>query len=757
MTSILIEQICIKIAQKLQDSPSTQLDELVDFIQQMIEADSFLKTTLTEYQVQVNQGNATGYQVLVEGGLAYVGEHFHVSDSRVIEAALNKVLEVYLSKPTGIPCNLPLSRVIKFVGRDETLVMLHEKLEQSNTVAITSVCGMGGIGKTELALQYSYSQLSENSYPGGICWLDARGQDIGTGILDFARTQLFLPEPPNTLKTILQQIQWVCRRWRGEPILIVIDDVVNHEEIDSYLQLLDPRFRVIITTRLKIGNAAQQLELNVLTESASLELLGLTMNDADRIYSQLEDAKELCKWLGYLPLGLELVGRYMFRKKDLSIAEMLDRLKAKKLESLALVKASEMTAQRGVAAAFELSWSELPEASRIVSGLLSIFASAPIPWELVEQCLPDWDSEELEDLRDYELLERSLLSRVGKRLYELHPLIREFLRNKFYKFENSDDIIKIFCYIQSSLASTIPYPYLFNIELEKELIKILPHIREVANSFLDYLNEDYICNPFLGLAAFHQAQGNLNLAERWLREGILHCKGRVGKKHKSVASLMKELAFLLWLQGKYNDAEKLSRESLKLLKNVLEEDDLYIADAKDDLAKILTKKEIYSEAENLFAEALNIRKKNLGESHVTVALSVHNIGFNAQMSKQFHKAEVYYLKAIDIHSELDDGKLPLKVQTLSNLSKVYMDLERYSDAEKVLLEAIDLRKNILGNKYVFASRALLYLGKTYSRQGKIDEAILAYQEALDIFSESLGDEHEFTIECKADLLKIIQE
>ena len=58
------------------------------------------------------------------------------------------------NSPTEPPQNLPRSGVVKFVGRDKELARLHQELQESERIAITSITGMGGIGKTELALQY---------------------------------------------------------------------------------------------------------------------------------------------------------------------------------------------------------------------------------------------------------------------------------------------------------------------------------------------------------------------------------------------------------------------------------------------------------------------------------------------------------------------------------------------------------------------------------------------------------------------------
>jgi hypothetical protein len=67
-----------------------------------------------------------------------------------------------------IPNNVPYAGATAFVGRAKELGTLHKQLECEERVTICAVSGMGGVGKTELAIQYATQQL--NSYPGGICW-----------------------------------------------------------------------------------------------------------------------------------------------------------------------------------------------------------------------------------------------------------------------------------------------------------------------------------------------------------------------------------------------------------------------------------------------------------------------------------------------------------------------------------------------------------------------------------------------------------
>jgi len=63
--------------------------------------------------------------------------------------------------------NLPNSGVAKFVGRDEILVKINQILETDSRLVLQ---GMGGCGKTELALQYAWQQWHQENYSGGVCW-----------------------------------------------------------------------------------------------------------------------------------------------------------------------------------------------------------------------------------------------------------------------------------------------------------------------------------------------------------------------------------------------------------------------------------------------------------------------------------------------------------------------------------------------------------------------------------------------------------
>jgi tetratricopeptide (TPR) repeat protein len=592
MSDLLIEQFCVMLSEHLESAVGIPMSkaESARYLQAVIQADAKLRAVFEDRMVQFNQGNSTGFQTWLESGAkGFFGTNYIVSDPAILQEGLRSLLDELAKQPVGTPSNLPLSGVVKFVGRDEALEAVHEKLQQTTTVAITSVSGMGGVGKTELALQYAYGKLREMAYPGGICWIQARSQDVGIGILEFARDQLGLPQPPEEIETVPQQVKWVCGRWRGEPILMVLDDVTDYANVKPYLEQLDPRFRVLMTTRLKLGTPGQRLELEVLTEEAALELLRVLVDDAERINSQLEDAKRLCEWLGCLPLGLELVGRYLVEDEDISLAEVLELLKQERLAAEALLEAyPEMTASLGVATAFQLSWKELDNDfdAKKLSCLLGIFAVAPIPWELVEQCLPDWEKRRLALCRDKQLKKRSLLKRIGQARYQLHQLIREFFAVKL-QTELSDEAETLqqrFAEVLTAVAKTIPQTVTLDVIARVE--DALPHLAVVAERLTDLLEGGDKIWSMIGLARVAQAQSFWQEAERWYQRSLHISETQLGTDHPFTATSLNNLAALYYSTGRYSEAEPLFRRSLQIRETQLGNDHPLTATSLNNLAAL---------------------------------------------------------------------------------------------------------------------------------------------------------------------------
>lgn len=209
-------------------------------------------------------------------------------------------IEKYHFNPFDIRHDIPQSQARKFVGRDEQIEELRQLLQANDVVAITDVTGQGGVGKTELAIQYSWQYLED--YSGGCCWLNPQGIDLGKQLIEFALVNF----PHFDLRSELSpasQVAYCWRNWQPGKVLLIFDDVKDWMQIKPYLPPKGSRFKVLITTRQNTGLIYPSLPLGQLSLDAALELLA-TLLGKDRVEKELEFAKGLCRFVNYVPIGL---------------------------------------------------------------------------------------------------------------------------------------------------------------------------------------------------------------------------------------------------------------------------------------------------------------------------------------------------------------------------------------------------------------------------------------------------------------------
>jgi tetratricopeptide (TPR) repeat protein len=614
---------------------------------------------------------------------------------------------------------------------------LHEKLQQNERLAITAVKGMGGVGKTELALQYCYQHHKQGTYFGGICWLRAQEQDVGTQIVKFATAQLDL-KPLEDLD-LLTQLAYCWRHWRKGDVLIVFDNVTKYQDIAPYLPPREPRFKVLLTTRKELGKSVQSFSIDVLDEPQALELLNSLVRDG-RIEQQPDDAKALCLWLGYLPLGLELVGRYLARKPDLSLSEMRERLEEQSLDSKALSKTEEgMTAPLGVQAAIELSWQELDVQAQELACLLSLFAPAPVLWGLVQACLPDRDGEELEDLRDEQLVGLSLLKRTGEGVYQLHQLLREFFREKLDSSAGADELKRVYCRVLVEEAQQIPE--VLTKEFVEGVLPVIPHLAEVATTLLLWVEDENLSWPFVGLGRFYASQGDYAQAQPWYEQCLAVCQERLGEECLDLAKSLNNLAELYCSQGRDEESEPLHKRAMAIWEKELGPEHPDVAISLNNLAELYKSQGRYEQAEPLHKRALAIWEKELGPEHPDVATSLNNLAGLYKSQGRYEQAEPLYKRALAILEKVLGSGHPYVAQSLSNLAGLYRKQNRYERAEPLYERALAIREKVLGPGHSYVAQSLSNLAELYANQGRYDQAEPLHKRALAILEKMRGPEH----------------
>ncbi|MBD1853931.1 caspase family protein [Cyanobacteria bacterium FACHB-502] len=431
------------------------------------QAEQFILFASPEYEVATNNSN-TGTGHFSQAVLEIFQEQPLLPNMKAIAEQIQsdfiekqKVLPSYwiklpnkqiqcLSKKSSVfghANNIPPSSVKEFVGRESKLEELHQILEENGGAEICHIEGMGGVGKTELAKQYGLKYLSD--YTGGICWIDAKNSDIERKIVNFA-VENFGAKFDEVSGSKVNYCWNTWQKWREGNVLIVFDDVTNFTQIKPYLPRQNSQFFVLITTRKTLGASLVSIPLEPLDRDASIQLLKSLIGD-ERVNRESVAANELCAWLGDLPLGLDLAGRYLLRMRRLSLERLLYLLREKYSLRHGSMRSTDPTMeyQTGVAAAFDLSWDELSEPAQKLGYILALFDLGPVPLTLVEEAINVSSPNEtanliLEDIRadfldgvdasnivaELEVLNLIRDEDVNNQIVRLHELIREFFRGK---------------------------------------------------------------------------------------------------------------------------------------------------------------------------------------------------------------------------------------------------------------------------------------------------------------------------------------
>ncbi|WP_157436069.1 serine/threonine-protein kinase [Actinospica robiniae] len=335
----------------------------------------------------------------------------------------------------GGPRQLPPDTGL-FTGRArelETLLALSQQTRTAGaagTVVISAIDGMGGIGKTALAIRAAH-RLAPN-YPDGQLFLDLYGFTQGTAPRDpgdaLAALLGGLGVPPQKIPADTDSRAAYYRdRLAGSRTLILLDNAADEAQVRPLLPATEACL-VLVTSRrrLKALDDALPLPLDVLPQPEAVALLrkAARLGEHEREQDQplLEQAAELC---GHLPLALLIAGALLRTGGEAwNLSILIDRLTARR-PGQELAAYTDET--RSVEAVFDLSYRQLPEDLQLLFRRLGLHPGPEIDAHAAAALLdsdPDTAARALQRLADH-----SLLIAAGPGRYRLHDLIRAHARS----------------------------------------------------------------------------------------------------------------------------------------------------------------------------------------------------------------------------------------------------------------------------------------------------------------------------------------
>jgi transcriptional regulator with XRE-family HTH domain/tetratricopeptide (TPR) repeat protein len=300
----------------------------------------------------------------------------------------------------------------------------------ATTVGVVTVTGMGGIGKTTLAVHTAHKLA--DSYPDGHLYLNLRGYGPGEPMSTADAQRHLLRSLGSDVASIPDDVDEAAALLRsqlaGRRVLLLLD---NAADVSQVLPLLPGHAGAgaIITSRGTFANlpGARQILLDALSESESVELLAGVIGQ-ERVAAEPEATRVLASYSGRLPLAIRLVGGRLATRPHWPIQHFVDLLQdeARRLDSLG----SDETGVRASIASslhfLQTSDRDLDRDAVRVLPLLSVPDGSDLLTRVAARLL------DLPVRRTGSILERladlSLLECIAPDRYRFHDLIRAYAR-----------------------------------------------------------------------------------------------------------------------------------------------------------------------------------------------------------------------------------------------------------------------------------------------------------------------------------------
>ncbi|MGW1433871.1 AfsR/SARP family transcriptional regulator [Streptomyces griseus] len=606
-------------------------------------------------------------------------------------------------KPAQLPATVP-----DFTGRSAFVTELGSRLAtaEGSVMAVSAVAGIGGVGKTTLAVHVAHQ--ARRHFPDGQLYVDlqgagARAAEPETVLGSFLRA---LGTADSAIPDTLDERAALYRSTLdGRRILILLDNAHDAAQIRPLLPGT-PGCAALVTSRVRMVDlaGAHLVDLDVMSPEEALQLFTRIVG-AERVGAEREAALDVVAACGFLPLAIRIAASRLAARRTWTVSVLAAKL-ADERRRLDELQAGDLA----VKATFELGYGQLEPAQAHAFRLLGL-ADGPDISLAAAAALLDLDPHVAEDLLEA-LVDTSLVESAAPGRYRYHDLVRLYARACAERDEQPPvrrelALSRLLDFYLATAAGVYA--------LERPGERVLDHFTPTEYPGLTFPAReaalDWLFTESSGLLACARQSAAIGMPQR--AADLLMAVVDLGESGAN--------------SHQFATAAKAVSEAAKAAGVPRAE-----ARARTMLSHVHSVSGRFAEAEAEAMRALDLGR--LAQDAVSQGQAPNQRGIIALYENRHDDAEAHLTQALTAFRA--DGNKPGEAAALCNLSRVHLATGRTATAVRLAEEGVAIYDSDASGLALRLANGKYALGLALIGSGRTDPARHVLLEALQIFRES---------------------